>query len=176
MSVVSTWWAGGGRRRRGGRGRRSGTPAQARPRSHPPVPTSSHSLDIPRRQLLRSTRARACARARVARRAPPRPMDHLLTTYHISTPTFPLSLSRVDLIALCTSARSSPRLAVFDCQNVAKIRPSPAAAAFAAIPPLPTSPNPTTAPPTSTHQPTSTLPLHYPWYSHGQRPGSSPGR
>jgi hypothetical protein len=98
--VLSTWWAGAGRRRRGGRGRRTGTPAQARPRSYPPAPTSSRPLDIPRRQLLRSTRVRACARARVTRWAPPRPMDYLITTYHISTPTIPLSLSCVDLIAL----------------------------------------------------------------------------
>jgi hypothetical protein len=80
VSVVSTWGGGEGRRRRGGRGRRAGTQAQARPRSHPPAPTSS-PLDIPRRQLLRSTRARACTRARVTRWAPPRPMNHLLTTY-----------------------------------------------------------------------------------------------
>ena len=52
-----------------------------------------------------------------------------------------------------TSARSSPRLAVFDCQSSATIRRGPAAAAAAATPPLLTSPNTTTAPPTSTHQP-----------------------
>jgi hypothetical protein len=52
---------------------------------HPPA----GPLDIPRRRLLRSTRARACARARVTRWAPPRPMNHLLTTYHISTSTWP---------------------------------------------------------------------------------------
>jgi hypothetical protein len=80
VSVVSTWGGGEGRRRQGGRGRRAGTQAQVRPRSHPPAPTSS-PLDIPRRQLLRSTRTRACTRARVTRWAPPRPMNHLLTTY-----------------------------------------------------------------------------------------------
>ena len=59
------------------------------------------------------------------------------------------------------------------------IRRGPAAAA-AATPPLPTSPNTTTVPPTSTHQTHQhlalTLPLHYPRYIQGQRLGSSPGR
>ena len=60
------------------------------------------------------------------------------------------------------------------------IRSGPAAAAAAATPPLPTSPNTTKAPPTSTHQTHQhlalTLPLHYPRYIQGQRLGSSPGR
>ena len=177
VSVVSTWWAGEGRRRRGGRGRRAGTPAQAHPRSHPPAPTSSHPLEIPRRQLMRSTRARACARAHVIRWAPPRLMDHLLTTYHISTPSYPLSMSCVDLITLHQFSFKSAlcRLRLLKC---AMRRRGPAAAAVAATPVLPTSPNPTstTAPPTSTHQPTSTLPPHYPRYVQGQRLGSSPRR
>ena len=78
----------------------AGTPAQARTRSYPPAPTSSRPLDIPRHQLLRSTRVGACAQARVSRWVPPRPMDHFVTTYHISTPTYPLSLSCVDLTTL----------------------------------------------------------------------------
>ena len=125
VSAVSTWWAVAGRRRRGGRGRRAGTPAQARPRLHPPAPTTSRPLDIPRRQLLRSTRARACARARVTRWAPPRPMDHLLTTYHISAPTRPLSLSCVDLITLhqCPSKSLLGRLRLSKCRHDKK-RPS----------------------------------------------------
>ena len=126
VSVVSTWWAGEGRRRRGGRGRRAGTPAQAHPRSHPPAPTSSHPLDIPRRQLMRSTRARACARAHVIRWAPPRLMDHLLTTYHISTPTYPLSLSCVDLITLhqCPFKSALCRLRLLKCAMRRRRRPS----------------------------------------------------
>ena len=152
VSVVSTRWAGEGRRRQGGRGRRAGTPAQARPRSHPTAPTSSRPLDIPRLQLLRSTRARACARARVARWAPPQTMDHLLTTYHISTPTCPLSLPCVDLITLlqCPFKSGLGRLRLPKCRHD-KERPSSGGSRSNTA--TMTSPNPTTAPPTSTHQP-----------------------
>ena len=175
-----TWGGGGGgkgRRRRGGQGRRAGTQAQARPRSYPPAPTSSHPLDIPRRQLMRSTRARACARAHVIRWAPPRLMDHLLTTYHISTPSHPPSLSCVDLITLhqCPFKSALCRLRLLKC---AMRRRGPAAQSqqHRHYRPHPTPLQPHPPAPTSTHQPTSTLPLHYPRYIQGQRLGSSPGR
>jgi hypothetical protein len=53
----------------------------------------------------------------VLRWAPPRPMDHLLTTYHISTPTYPLSLPCVDLITLhqCPFKSALGRLRLLKC-------------------------------------------------------------
>ena len=177
---MSTWWAGEGRRRRGGRGRRAGTPAQACPRLHPPAPTSSRPLDILRRQLLRSTRARACARARVTRWALARPMDYLLTTYHISTPSCPLSLPCADLTTLhqCPFKSALGRLRLPKCGHDKK-RPSSGgsrsntATTCSHYRPHPTPQQPHLPAPTN---PTSTLPLHYPRYIQGQRLGSSPGR
>ena len=173
VSVVSTWWAGEGRRRQGGRGIRAGTPAQARPRSHPPAPTSSRPLDIPRLLLLRSTRARACARARVARLAPPQTTDQLLTTYHISTLTCPLSLPCVDLLTLlqCPFKSGLGRLRLPKCRHDKK-RPSSGgsrsntATTCSHYRPHPTPQQPHLPAPTN---PTSTLPLHYPRYmrAHG---------
>jgi hypothetical protein len=175
VNVVSTWWAGEGHRRRRGRGRRAGTPAQARPRLHPPAPTSSHPLDIPRRQLLRSTRARACARARVTRWAPPRPIDQLLTTYHISTPTCPLSLSCADLITLhqCPFKSALGRLRLPKCRHDKK-RPSSGGSRS----------NTATTDlaqhhyrPTYQHPPTPPAPCPFTTPGiQGQRLGSSPGR
>ena len=87
--MASTRWA--SEERRKGEGRTgAGTGACIGIRSVPSACTHQQApLGIPRRRLLRSTRARACARARVTRWAPPRPMNHLLTTYHISTSTRP---------------------------------------------------------------------------------------
>ena len=163
---MSTWWAGEGRRRRGGRGRRAGTPAQARPRLHPPAPTSSRPLDILRRQLLRSTRARACARARVTRWALPRPMDYLLTTYHISTPSCPLSLPCADLTTLhqCPFKSALGRLRLPKCGHDKKRPSSGGSRTNTATTDLTQhhySREPHQPAPVRTN-PTSTLPLHYP--------------
>ena len=157
-----------------------------RPRSHRPATCSSHPLDStsrhptpPAAAIYTSQGLRSSSCSTVSRHGEHHPnlwtTSLLLTTYHISAPPAP-SHCHVWASLPFTSARSSPRLAVFNCQSAAEVTLGPAAASAAATPPLPTSPNPTIAPPTSTHQPTSTLPLHYPRYTHGQRPGSSPGR
>ena len=67
VNVVSTWWASEGRRRRGGRGRRADAGTHTYTFVPGLAPTTSFPLDIPRRQLVRSTWARACTRARVTR-------------------------------------------------------------------------------------------------------------
>jgi hypothetical protein len=140
---------------------------------HPPA----GPLDIPRRRLLRSTRARACARARVTRWAPPRPMNHLLTTYHISTSTWPPLTCGPNYpspvpISVHTWSSSSH-------QSAATQEEAQQAAAAVATRPLPATitnrpPHPTTALPTSTHQlhkhPAPPLPLEYPRPAPGFEP------
>ena len=100
-----------------------------------------------------------------------------ITSAHQATPPHYFSLSCVDLITLHQFPFKSAlcRLRLLNCA-MRRRGPAAAAAAVAATPPLPTSPNPTTAPLTSTHQPTSTLPPHYPRYVQGRRLGSSPRR
>jgi len=82
-------------------------------------------------------------------------MDPLLTTYHISTPIRPLSVSHVDLIALRQCLRSSSHTASLRFPKCRHDNRSPTAAAAADTAPPPTSLAPTTgtAPLTSTHQP-----------------------
>ena len=127
-------------------------------------------------------RARACTRARVTRWALPRPMDHLLTTYHISTPTRPLSHET------CGPHCPSPvpafksalgRLRFPKCRHDNR-SPTAAAAADTAPPP-----RTTTDPihphyrhrPTHQHPPTPPAPCPSNTSgTHGQRPGSIPGR
>ena len=176
VSVASTRWA--SEERRKGEGRTgAGTGACIRPVPSP-CTHQQPPLDIPRRRLLQSTRARACARAQVTRWAPPRPMNHLHTTYHISTstwppltcgPNYPSPVPIQVRARPCSTAKVPPRQEEAHQQRQPQQHLHYRPHTTSATAPL------TSATPAPTN-PTSTLPLHYPWYTYGQRPGSSPGR
>jgi hypothetical protein len=140
VSVASTRWA--GEERRKGEGRTgAGTGACIRPVPSP-CTHQQPPLDIPRRRLLQSTRARACARAQVTRWAPPRPMNHLLTMYHISTFTWPPLTCGPNYPS--TVPISVHILSSSTHQSAATQEEAHQAAAAAATRPLPTPPHPTT--------------------------------